>query len=236
MADVVANLGSGQLLSALQLGDSFFPSGRYTLSHGLESFVEHSRDIGADKLQLLLTDYLRYGIGSSEAVAVATANRAARSGDIETLVDVDELLFALKLPSETSAASTRSGKQVLSTIGRIVDDEVVVAYELAVVEGMAPANHAVVIGIVSALWGLQPEQAVAMELHAYLTGLLGAALRLIRMDHVDAQLIIRNLSDVILSVAVDAVQLDYRDMSAFAPSIEIMQMQHEQSHLRLFAS
>jgi urease accessory protein len=28
------------LLRALQLADSFFPSGLYTLSHGLESFVQ----------------------------------------------------------------------------------------------------------------------------------------------------------------------------------------------------
>jgi len=236
MADVAADLRCGELLGALQLGDSFFPSGRYTLSHGLESFIEHSNDIDIDKLQSLLIDYLRHSIGSSEAVAVATANRAARSGDIYTLIEVDQLLFALKLPSEASAGSTRSGKQVLSTIVKIVDEEIVVSYNSAVQEGKAPGSHAVVTGIASAVWGLQPEHAVAMELHAYITGLLGAALRLMRMDHVDAQTIIHSLSNVILETAANAVQLDYRDMSAFAPKIEIMQMQHEQSHLRLFAS
>ena len=236
MDEGVLNLSLGELVTALQLGDSFFPSGRYTLSHGLESFVEESKHLEVAQLGVLFGDYLRHAVGNSEAVAVATVNRAVRNDDIETIIDVDCRLLALKLPSEAQMASTRSGKQVLDTVGHLVDDPMIASYELAVAEGEAPGNHAVVIGMISALWGLQPDQAAAMELHAYLTGLLGAALRLVRMDHIDAQLVLKNLGDVVVTTAALATQLDYRDMSAFAPMIEVMQMKHEHSHLRLFAS
>ena len=100
----------------------------------------------------------------------------------------------------------------------------------------APGNHAVVFGVMSAAWGLEPAQAAAAELHASLTGLLGAALRLMRIDHHDAQGILSRLRPLIVEGALVAARTDYHEMSAFAPMIEIMQMKHETSHLRLFAS
>jgi urease accessory protein len=69
------------LLSLLQLSDSAFPSGRYTLSYGLEALVqsgyltvpgEHST------LIRLLGDTIRFGAAPSDGLALACAHRAVR--------------------------------------------------------------------------------------------------------------------------------------------------------------
>ncbi|MHB1800072.1 MAG: urease accessory protein UreF [Actinomycetes bacterium] len=225
-----------KLLGALQLGDSFFPSGRYTLSHGLESFAQAKVIDGLPALEEMLHDYVVHAVGPSEAVAVASANRSATTGDLTTIIAVDQLLFAMKLPAEASAASVRSGRQVLASAGRLGEDSVLAAYQCLVSELVAPGNHAVVFGLLSAAWGLSPVEAAAIEIHAYATGLMGAALRLVRIDHDDAQGVLRRLQPVAAEAAWVAAQTDYREMSAFAPVIEIMQMRHENSRLRLFAS
>jgi urease accessory protein len=202
----------------------------------LESFAAAGRLSDVADLEAVLIDYVANAVGRSEAVAVATANRAATDADVATIIAVDQLLFAMKLPTEASTSSVRTGHQVLATASRLSDAAVLAAYEREVSGHTAPGNHAVVFGVLSAVWGLDPAQAAAIELHAYATGLLGAALRLMRIDHHDAQGILHRLQPLAAEVARAAAQTDYHEMSAFAPVIEIMQMHHETSHLRLFAS
>lgn len=236
MADQPATSGALRLLSALQLGDSFFPSGRYTLSHGLESFVELGLVSTSEELEALVADYVTEAVGRSDAVAVAAANRAAAGGDVDLIVEVDSLLWVMKLPAESSASSTRTGLTLLRAGGHLAPGGVVERYADEVREGRSPGNHATVFGTVAAACGLDAHEAVLVELHACATGLLGAALRTMRLDHVEAQGILRRLGPLMAATAENAVTTDFQDMSAFSPMIEIMQMTHERSHLRLFAS
>jgi urease accessory protein len=225
-----------ELLAVLQLADSFFPSGRFTLSHGLESFGQAGLIPTVETLEPLVVDYLTEAVARSEGVAVAEANRAAARGDIEQLVDIDQLLFALKLPAEASASSTRTGRQLLVTAARLGVDPVLNAYRSAVHDGSTPGCHAVAFGVLTAAWGISPLQAVVVELYTYASNLLGAALRTIRVDHVQAQEVILRLRPTIAEAAELAARTDYREMSAFAPMIESMQMHHQHAHVRLFAS
>jgi urease accessory protein len=234
MDDTIA--AASDLLALLQLADSFFPSGRFTLSHGLESFGQAGLLPSAVTLEPLVVDYLTEAVAPSEGVAVAEANRATARGDVERLVDIDQLLFALKLPAEASASSTRTGRQLLVTAGRLGCHPVLSAYDMAVEEGLAPGCHGVVFGIVTAAWGLSPVQAVVVELYSYAANLLGAALRTVRLDHVEAQQVMLRMRPAIAEAASAAVRIDFNEMSAFSPMIERMQMLHQQAHIRLFAS
>ena len=224
------------MLGALQLGDSFFPSGRFSLSHGLETFAQSGLVRSAGDLELVMADYLTQVVARSEAVAVATANRAASAGDLVTIIEVDQLLFAMKLPAEASASSTRTGRQLLSTLRQLVTEPAFCEYGRCIEERASPGNHAVVFGVAAAAWGLSPVEAALVELYAYATNLLGAGLRTVRMDHVQSQAILDRLKPTMIASAEMAARLDYHDMSAFAPMIEMMQLRHERSHIRLFAS
>lgn len=236
MAEVAQGERLVELLGALQLGDSFFPSGRYTLSHGLEAFAQARAMNTPGELAGIIEDYLCYAVARSEAVAVAEADRAVGRGDPVTVVAIDEMLLAMKLPAEASASSTRSGRQLLITARRLSDNSVLQSYGQSVAAGEAPGNHAVAMGVLAGAWGLSPAEAAAVEIHAYTAGLLGAALRLVRFDHTQAQELLHGLRETASRLAVVAAQTDYHEMSAFAPVIEIMQMRHESIHLRLFAS
>lgn len=224
------------MLGALQLGDSFFPSGRFSLSHGLETFAQSGLLRSADDLELLMVDYLTEVVGRSEAVGVAAANRAASGGDLATIIEVDQVLFAMKLPAEASAASTRTGRQLFSTVRQLLTASIFHQYGRCIDEHTSPGNHAVVFGVATAAWGLSPVEAALVELYAYATNLLGAGLRTVRMDHVQSQAVLDRLKPTVVAAAETASRLDYHEMSAFAPMIEMMQLRHERSHVRLFAS
>lgn len=236
MTDSASPTDLQALLVALRLGDSFFPSGRYTLSHGLESFVRHHKVRDAAGLELLLEDFLTEAAGRSEAVAVASANRFAHLDDLHKMVEVDKLLYAMRLPSETSASATRTGRQLVISGRKMGCEGPFRRYAAEVDAGRTPGTHAVAFGALSASWGLTPLQATMVELYAYVSGLVGVALRTMRVTHIEGQIILRNLGPAFVSTAETAVMTDYEDMSAFAPLVEVMQMDHEREHLRLFAS
>ena len=55
-----------QQLAFLQLADSFFPSGSYTLSHGLESLVQANAISHAEQLETFVRLLNSNKVGSSE--------------------------------------------------------------------------------------------------------------------------------------------------------------------------
>lgn len=227
---------TASLLSTLQLSDSLFPSGRYTLSHGLEMFVETGRVHDAASLEKVIRDYLIQSLARCEAVTVAAAWQAAFDDDIETLIAIDRHLHALRLPTEASAASVRTGNQFIRTALKLVDDDLLRRFQTEVEAGRAIGGHATVIGMVTVAWQIDRYSAVLSELYAYTAALVSAALRLIRLDHVDAQAMVLRLHGAMETAATVAIDTPYQDMQAFAPMIDIMQMQHERSRMRMFAS
>ena len=85
-----------EFLNALQLSDSFFPTGLYTLSHGFEAFVQAGLASKED-LEALLRDYLENVLGPADGVALSHAHRAVEGRDLGRLLEVDR-----RLPGGTS--------------------------------------------------------------------------------------------------------------------------------------
>lgn len=222
------------LLGALQLADSFFPSGLYTLSHGLESFVQRGWVERPEQLEVLIEDYLAAVVGSADAVAAAEAARFA--ADVTTVAEIDRRLYSTKLAHEAAASSVRTGRQLLTTARGLCSDPPLERYAEQVERGQAPGTYAVALGVFGAAWGLPPVQVALVELYSLTTRLLGAALRTMRIGHTQVQGILRRLGPVIGDLAQQAAHTSYEDLWASAPAIEIMQMRHERAEVRLFAS
>ena len=101
-------------LRALQLSDSFFPTGMVTLSHGLETFVDEAIVATAEDFGNLLGDYLRHQLGPIDAVALAKGHEAAERGDVMVVIEVDHALYAMKLAKEAREGSVKTGRRLLA--------------------------------------------------------------------------------------------------------------------------
>src|SRR2546423_814678 len=123
------------LLAALQLGDSLFPSGGFTLSHGLETLAERSLIADARSLQAWIATSLRWQVGPSDGVAAAAAWSAG--GDLVQVAEIDRYLRATKLAREPRQASERTGRQMLATLATVVGGSLL-AYRRDVVARRAP--------------------------------------------------------------------------------------------------
>jgi urease accessory protein len=222
-------------LASLQLADSFFPSGLYTLSHGLESYAQ-AHLVTRQTLEPLVADLLRHGAGPSDGIALACAHRAVISGDIALAIAADQRLTAVKLAREPREASQRTGRQLLSLATEVFGGEALSSYTARVRGGDAPGNHAIALGLTMATLGILPEQAVAGELYAFASSCLGAVLRMALIDHRAAQAILHQLKPVIAEVTADCLDREPWEIGGCVPLAEIMGMRHETAEIRLFAS
>lgn len=231
-----------RLLLALQFTDSSFPSGMYTLSHGLEGLAQRG-EVDARRLPEVLHSMLRHAIGPADSVALALAWAATREHggrDTDALLDavtrIDRRLHATRLTRELRDGATRTGKQVLDLAAELLDDPVVSAWNAHVRARRSPGSQSVVMGVVYARGGLDQRDAVAADLTAVVISLAGAALRLRLADHRSAQALVLGAAPVVEEVADAAVSTVLEDLGGFAPVLDLASCHHENSDARLFAS
>ncbi|MFD4531395.1 urease accessory protein UreF [Kitasatospora sp. NPDC058397] len=230
-------LGGGldALLVSLQLTDSAFPSGFYTLSHGLEGYAQ-AKAVTADTMPDLLTDLLRHSVGPGDATALALAHGAARAGDWGLLVEVDQRLHATKLNRELRLASTRTGRQLLDIARESIGGEPLDRYAELVAAKQAPGSQPVAAGVAYASAAVPVDQAVASDLFAFCTSFVGAALRLRLTDHRKAQVVLRAAAPVIEETVRAALARELDDLGGCVPVADAMSGRHERAEARLFAS
>jgi urease accessory protein len=222
------------LLTSLQLSDSFFPSGLYTLSHGLESFL-HAGQLRQENLAPLLADYLRYGVGPADGAALACAHRGTAVGDLALVQAADQRLSAVKLAREARDSSTRTGRQLLALAAQLYG-EPLIGYAATVRKGEAPGNHAIGLGMIFATQGVACEEALAADLYAFSAGCVSAALRLAVVDFRQAQHILHSLRPLIAAVARQQADAVLDNIGGCLPLAEVMAMRHEYAEVRMFVS
>ncbi len=220
------------LFTALQLGDSFFPSGMFTQSHGLERFIERGAH-GASQLGPLLASYL-LAAGQTEGLAARLTCRAARAADLDAIAAIDARLEATKLASEPRAASKRCGGRILLLGADVFGGEVLRTYAARTAERRVPGHQTVALALCAAACGLDEDAAVAVELHGLATSIVSAAIRLGALDHIAGQRLLLGARSAIAEAARAGGVV--ADIGFAAPEIELMQLQHPGGQSHLFVS
>lgn len=226
-------MADAALLAALQLGDSLFPSGGFTLSHGLETMAERGLVSDVGTLQQWLTTSVRWQVATCDGVAAVAAWSAGE--DLGLVAEIDRYLLATKLAREPREASMRTGRQLLATLSSIAGGTLS-DYLHVVRAGRAPGLQPIVLGLAGRQLGIDRRETVLLLLHLHVAGCLGAALRLLDVDDVEAQRIRLALAPMLAEAADAALAIPWKEMYACAVQTELMTMIHERATMRLFAS
>ena len=225
-----------EFLAALQLADSFFPTGIYAHSHGLEGMVSRGLVAKVEDVEEFLANQFTWSVMPADGVALLNAHSAAARGDLDTLVCIDRLLYALKLPTELRAASSQLGRRLLSETGLLVSDQFNADYSARVKLGKAPGNGAVALGVIAHAQHISAEQALLVFCHSHAVSGLGAAMRLLPISHSDSQGILHSLHLRLISLLNEIRGLPWEEMTSFTPELDVVSMSHETDDLRLYAS
>lgn len=225
-------MNSRNLLAALQHADSFFPSGAISFSWGLEALRADGFVRGADDVQRVVGGQLRHRWATADR-AVLTATYSA-GDDLHSVSAFDHLQEAITLPAEIRQGSRRMGAALLGVHARL-ETRNAAAYRAWVLTNRTPGHVAVVQGLVWRGIGLDLEAAWSIAAYGFCVGLIGAALRLGLIGHVDGQRSLTALRGLIAEVLATPVpSLD--EISTFAPACDVASMRHEIQPDRLFAN
>jgi len=232
VADRLTDLAA--LLAALQIGDSAFPTGGYTQSHGLEAAVAIGRVRDLPTAEAYLHSLLAGVVGPTDVVALV---HAATATDLGTVVAIDRALFARKLAREPRQASQRAGRALLAVLPALgVPSPLLRAYAEAVRSGRTPGVQPVAFGLVAGWLGLDPAVAAAVYLHSLLLSCVGALGRLLPVDHLALQGLVRRAPPLVQTVVARALATPWRRMATSAPEVEILAMVHERTLMHAFAT
>jgi urease accessory protein len=226
-------MDAAAFLAALQMGDSLFPSGAFAQSGGLETLVADGEVAGPGDLRALLRSHLRHRLACADLPVLLAAHAAP---DLHTVIEADNLLSAVKLAREERVASARMGRRIAAETARLAPDRLLAAFVEAVEAGRCPGNAAVAQGLAARAMGIPAAEAALLACYTFGSGLVAAALRLMRIGHGDTQRVLRDCRPDAAAAVEIAGGRDWRDPRPSTPHLDIAGARHELAAARLFAS
>ena len=221
-------------LTLMQLSDSFFPSGLYTMSNGLETIFDEKRISSQDDVYDFLEVTLEQQLGPADSVALSNAYDCAKNNDILGVIRCDDILFSMKLIEESRAASCRAGSQMIKCIASLTSDNLLKSYYEKIFKKESPGTHPIVAGVCSFVMGVKKEQARQMMMYGFCVSVTGAALRLGTIDHIQGQKILHEIKPKIQQTLEKFSDMKINDCWQFSPRYDLIQMTHEKKFSKMF--
>ncbi len=219
----------------MQLSDSFFPTGIFATSNGLEFLFSEKKIHGmTDVIDIIRINIIQQ-IGPSDCVALGNVFDSISKHDFDKVIEADNIVFATKSIKEIRYASVRSGVQLIKCVSEFVkDDEMLNQYKNNVIKNKAHGIFPVAFAISCNALKIKKEKSMMMLLYGFTVGVVGAALRLGLIDHFEGQKIIHNIKPIISQTIKEYSNKSLSEMWQFAPQVDIFQMSHEKMDSKMF--
>lgn len=217
----------------LQFGDSMFPVGAFSFSGGLEMAVQAG--VVRDKAEL--AEYVHSVIhlaATGDGVALLHAHRGAVAGDLDLIRRSDEAVQLRKLSEESRTMTLRMGRKLAEAAARVVGDSMLDKRYRDGDRGNVPITYPVALGALFAHLGLTEDEAFAVHQHGVAVMVLSAALRLMRVDHLDTQAILYLANATAAEEYQRVRNAGLDDMASFGPVIDVLAAAHPHAHVRMF--
>nr|WP_191319508.1 urease accessory UreF family protein [Camelimonas fluminis] len=221
------------LARLLQFSDSTLPVGAFAFSNGLESALQ----TGVVTDPASLREFVELAVRQAarmDGVALLHASRAMRTGDYEAIRAADAALWSRRVGEEQQMMLARMGKKLAELALKISEFPVLERWLGDIRAGVTPGCFPIGQAIALAHMGADEAETFVMHQYGVASMILSAAVRLMRIDHLDTQRI--------LFVTQQRAQEDYDavrhlaldEMSVFAPVFDVLVAHHTTTHVRLF--
>ncbi|NEQ52443.1 MAG: urease accessory protein UreF [Leptolyngbya sp. SIO3F4] len=231
-----STLFADQRWSLMQLSDSFFPSGSFTLSHGLESLIQSQQISSTQDLRDYLELILHNKIGSMDVVALRQTHRASVDNDDRRIQALDARLFAQTLLQPNRESQCKSGRALLMVARSTWSNPKLDAIHTCIQTDKMHGLHPIIFAVVGQSIGLDEDNTVFAFLHSFLTGLCGAALRLGFIGHIKVQVLLKEMAPQLETIVQKSVSVDIDDMWSCTQFVDIAQMTHATLPQKLFSN
>ena len=218
-----------------QFGDSMLPVGSFPFSVGVEAAHQQRVVTDADSLRQFVRTATRQ-VASSDGIALLEAHPAARAGDLARVMRADRAVVNRKLNEEMRMMTLRTGKKLAELSQRTVKTPLTRTWFEHVHNQRTPGTYQVTLGLTFAELGLAEANAFAVHQYGLAMTMLSASLRLMKLDHFEAQAILFECNAQAEADYLRVAGASLDDMATFAPSTDVLAATHTRALVRMFMS
>ena len=243
---------AGWQLPLAQLCDSALPTGAFSHSFGLETYICEGVVDGEASFVSWLRALVSTQLTFSEGLGLRLAFEAVAADDWEAIAHLDALLVAQAVPLQVRRAGVTMGRRML-TIARLAlegtDGGRLLSRYAALIDtggsgnaggtkgsGGCRSHPAIVLAIAGYVLTAPPAAVTAAYLQSSVISLTQNAVRAIPLGQDAGQRAIASVRGDVRAAVMRIGGLDEMDLGAAAPGIEISQMRHERQRARMFMS
>lgn len=221
------------LARLLQFSDSTLPVGAFAFSNGLESALQTEVVTNPATLQQFVELVVRQA-AHMDGIAFLHAHRAILAGDFDAVLAADHEIWSRRVGEEQQLMLARMGKKFAELSLKISDFPSLEHWLKDIKSGTTPGCFPVGQALALAHMGADEKQAFVVHQYGVASMIMSAAVRLMRIDHLDTQRILFATQSRVESDYSDICDLSLDEMSSFAPVFDVLVAHHTKAHVRLF--
>ena len=216
-------------LNLLQSFDALFPIGSYTLSNGMETYVQKELICDGKMLERFLKAYL-YALPYND---LGFAAQAATGAPIEYL---DMLCGASKAPAEVRTGSQKLCARFLKAEVCLGHYPKIEDYSLKIAAGSCSGFHCIAVGLLIADLDAALEQGLEMYCYNLLTTIVNHAVKLVPLGQLAGQQALSAVLPLISEACHHAMSVSDNELGFSGAGFDLRAMQHETLYSRLYQS
>ena len=224
------------ILSLFQLCDSNFPTGAFSHSYGLETYIQE--DLVRDSATFLqwLHVYLDEQLIYSDGLACRLVYEALEKEDFQKVWKLDRMLNVQNLPRETREGTQRMGDRMLNLVEALYEIRALSLYRERLKMKQSFGHPAIVFTMVGHHLGVSKTSTTLYYLYSCISSLVQNAVRAIPLGQTAGQKIIQEFQGALVATTEKIQNLDEADFGIVSPGLELAQMKHERVNIRIFMS
>lgn len=227
------NMDMISLLNMLQISDSTFPIGSFTLSNGLETFTQKEKLKTADDLLKYVENYVSF-MKYNELGFL----RLLCSGEFseEYLIKLDNMYSAIRTPRETREGSSRLCKRFIKSWQRIEKLDLLERYNSLISAGICEGHHTICVALF--IREKNMDFAVAANIYAYsvVSGIITNSVKNVPLSQLDGGSVLNKSLQYIKKAVSETEGIELKDLGIGGTGFEIYSYNHETLYSRLYMS
>jgi urease accessory protein len=235
-SDPATSTEGAWIVGLLQAGDSFYPTGSYAHSFGLEGLVQegvvHDRATLKAFFELSTLPALR----QAELPLAVHAWRALGESDWKVVGELCVLSSALKTSREARMASDNIGRQRTELMATLRQHPLAIEFMRQATREGWPFSAAVAAALEGRVFGAPLPAVLGGMYYASVASLLSAAMKLLRLGQNASQSLLTETLAQAPAIIAAAQAVKRGDIGWFNPWLDIAAARHERADSRMFIS
>ena len=224
------------IVGLLQAGDSFYPTGSYAHSFGLEALVQEGVVRDRATLREFVFRSTLPALRHTELPLAAHAWRAFETPDWKQLGEICRLSSALKTAKEARFAAENIGRQRAELMANLRSHPLAQEFLQRATTESWPHSPSVSAALEGRVLGAPLTAVLSGITYATIASLLSAAMKVLRLGQNASQSLLTEALAEAPAIIAAAETIPFGEIGWFNPWLDIAAARHESAEARMFIS